>query len=74
MSHCLPNAQEIGRPVTALIHFLTSINTAQVVVAGGGGGSLTWYISQPPQKTFSVLFNDLRHSPVPVVSLQVGYY
>ena len=75
--HCTlslsPNLQEKGCAVTALIHFMTSINTAQVVVAGGGGGGLTWYISQPPQKTFSVLFTDSQHSPAAVVSLQVGW-
>ena len=52
---------------------MTSINMAQVMVAGDEGGSLTWYISQPPQKTFSILFTDSKHSPAPVVSLQVGW-
>ena len=59
--------------MTSLIHFTTSINTAQVVVVGSGGGTVSWYISQPPQKTFSLLYNTHCHAPHPVVSLQVRY-
>ena len=57
--------------MTSLIHFTTSINTAQVVVVGSSSGMVSWYISQPPQKTFSLLYNTHCHAPHPVVSLQV---
>lgn len=67
----LHEPEEIGCAVTALTHFMTSINMAQVVVAGGARGTLTWYISQPPQKTFSILFTDSQHCPVSIVSLQI---
>jgi len=62
---------EVASPVTALIHFMTSINAAQVVVTGNKSGMVSWYISQPPQKTFSLLFTTQRHAPHPVVALQV---
>lgn len=62
---------QVASPVTALIHFMTSINAAQVVVAGNKNGVVSWYISQPPQKTFSLLFNAQNHAPHPVIALQV---
>ena len=62
---------QVASPVTALIHFMTSINAAQVVVAGNKNGVVSWYISQPPQKTFSLLFSAQNHAPHPVIALQV---
>ena len=58
-------------PVTSLVHFSTSITMAQVVVVGTQKGTVSWYISQPPQKTFSLLFSDRPHYPHDIVSLQV---
>lgn len=57
--------------VTSLVHFSTSITMAQVVVVGTQKGTVSWYISQPPQKTFSLLFSDRPHYPHDIVSLQV---
>ena len=58
--------------ITVLIHFATSINSAQVIVAGNKGGHVTWFISQPPQKNYSVLYCDqTSHGSHPIVALQV---
>jgi hypothetical protein len=44
-----------------------------VIVAGTKGGHVTWFISQPPQKTYSILYSDqTSHAPNPIVALQVS--
>lgn len=54
-----------------MIHFTTTIEGAQVVVAGNANGHITWYIAQPPMKTYTVLSSSKEHSPHKVTSLQV---
>jgi hypothetical protein len=57
--------------VTALIHFTTTIDGAQVVVAGSEDGRVAWYIAQPPMKMYAILSSSQEHSPHKVVSLQI---
>ena len=75
-THSLTQSQlpvQQSSSITVLIHFATSINSAQVIVAGTKGGHVTWFISQPPQKTYSILFSDQSsHAPHPIVALQVS--
>lgn len=56
--------------ITALVHFVTTIAGAQVVAAGNDQGQVTWYIAQPPMKTYTVLSSIKAHAHK-VVSLQV---
>ena len=67
--------QMLSEPVSALTHFSTSFNSAQVVVVGNERGVVTWYISQPPQKTYSLLYSDKEaHTPYKIVALQVMHF
>ena len=75
-THTLTHTQLTGQQtssITVLIHFSTSTaNSAQVIVAGNNAGHVTWFISQPPQKTYSILFCDqTSHTAQPIVALQV---
>ena len=56
--------------ITSLVHFYTSLGS-QILVSGNCEGEVTWYIMQPPQKTFTVLLADHRHEPHSVISIQV---
>ncbi len=72
-THIQPNSlPKPDEAITSLVQFSTFINSS-VVVAGTRGGTLTWYIAQPPQKTFSVLYTDKnQHAQHSVVALQVS--
>ena len=67
-SCCLHQPQDA---VSSLVHFSTYGNLAQVVVVGTQEGTVSWYIAQPPQKTYSLLSFDRPHYPHSVVALQV---
>lgn len=56
-----------------MVHFTTTVSGAQVIVAGSKMGVVTWYIAQPPMKTFTILTTEAVHSPSPIISLQVRY-
>lgn len=61
--------------ISSLIHFSTSINSAQVVVTGSRAGVLAWHIAQPPQKTFSLLYLDNKvHTPNRIISLRASIH
>ena len=42
-----------------------------MVVVGNSSGEVTWYIAQPPMKTFTVLSSQKAHIPNSVVCLEV---
>ena len=78
LSHCSCASEHLPFPllqppaaVTSLVHFSTSVSLAQVVVVGTQAGTVSWYIAQPPQKTYSLLSFSQPHFPHSVVALQV---
>ena len=69
--HCINDHVQSDAAISALSHFTTTIEGAQVVVAGNAVGQITWYIAQPPMKTYTVLSSTSEHSSDRIVSLQV---
>ena len=70
LTFCVIFPFQSSAAITSLVHFYTSLGS-QILVSGNCNGEVTWYIMQPPQKTFTVLLADHRHEPHSVKSIQV---